>query len=380
MRGSRALIGAAMAWALLTCGTLFAAQNGVTDKEIHIGASAVLSGPLGPQTLEYGVGARLYFDEVNARGGVHGRKIVYHTVDDAFDVKRAVENTKQLLEQQKVFLIYNNSGTAHTAAVLPMTTAAKTIVFAPVTGATSLRDKYHRYLFHVRAGYADEAARFVKHLQQVGVKRVAAFYQDDGFGKALLAEIEKAAAQRVEIVTIASVDPKKPDFTAAARQIAEAEPQALIMGTAGGIFTGLLKALADTPARPTVYGFSVVSVDQTTKDLGAAARGIVLAQIMPSLNNPANPAVYDYLQLVKAKGDDAMPSNSQFEGYMQARVLVEGLQRAGRDLTSDSLVRAFESAGEITYGKFGVRYSPQSHAGSDYVELAIIDGQGRLRY
>jgi len=372
------LIGVAAAWSLLSSGVAFAAANGVTDTEIRLGTSAVLTGPLGPQTLEYGVGARLYFDSVNARGGVHGRKIVVRAVDDAFDVKRAVKNTRELIETDKVFLIYNNSGTAHTTAIMPLVTEAKTIVFAPVTGASSLRDKYSRYLFHVRAGYADEAAAFVKQLEQLGVKRVAAFYQDDGFGKALMAEVHKAAANRVELVVEAKVDPKNPDFTAAAAQIAAAEPQALVMGTAGGTFTGLLKALSETPARPTVYGFSVMSVDQTNKDLGPAARGIVLAQIMPSLANPANPAVYHYLELVKAKGGE--PSNTQFEGYMQARVLVEGLRNAGRDLNTESLVRGLESVGEISYGKFRVRYSPTSHAGSDYVELAIIDGRGRLRY
>lgn len=355
--------------------------NGVTDREIRLGASAVLSGPLGPQTTDYGVGSRLYFDAVNASGGVHGRKIVYRTMDDGFDVNRAVANTRELLEQHKVFLLYNGTGTAHTAAILPLAVAAKTVVFGPVTGATSLRQDYNRYLFHVRAGYADEAARIVRHLRDTGVARIATFYQDDAFGKALLSEVQKAAAtQSVTIVEAVSMDPRQPAFDLAAAKLAQGQPQALVMCTAGSTFTGLLKSLAKTRAHPTVYGFSVVSADQTTRDLGAAARGIVLAQIMPSLSNTANPAVNEFLTLSRAQAGDARPSQSKFEGFMHARVLVEGLRRAGRDLNTDTFVQALESSGEISFGKFSARYSPQSHNGSVYVELAIIDDAGKLRY
>jgi ABC-type branched-subunit amino acid transport system substrate-binding protein len=355
--------------------------NGVSGQEIRLGASAVLSGPLGPQTADYGAGSRLYFDAVNAAGGVHGRKIVYRTLDDAFDVQKAVANTRQLLDQDRVFLIYNNTGTAHTAAILALATEAKTVVFGPVTGASALRQNHNRYLFHVRAGYAEEASRIARQLREIGITRIATFHEDDAFGKALLAEVQKAVKeQQLAIVTTASVDPKQPDFEAAAAKVAQSQPQALVMCTAGSIFTGLVKALAATGAHPSVYGFSVVSADQTVRDLGPAARGIVLAQIMPSLANAANAAVNEYLSLAVAKGQEGRPSQSKFEGFMHAKVLVEGLRRAGRDLNTDSFIRALESAGDISFGKFSLRYSPQSHNGSAYVELAIIDAEGKLRY
>lgn len=357
------------------------AANGVTDNEIRIGASVVLTGPFGPQTAEYGAGSRLYFDAVNASGGVHGRKIVYKTLDDGFDVKRAVENTRLLIDEDKVFLIYNNVGTAQTAAILPLADDSKTVVFGPVTGASALRQKFNRYLFHVRAGYADEAAHIARQLRELGVTRIATVHQDDPFGNALVSEVRSAVkAQQMQIAVEAKFDAKKPDFESAAADIAKTAPQALIMCTAGGMFSGFVKALGATTARPSIYGFSVVSVDQTARALGLAARGIVLAQIMPSLNNRANPAVTEYLNLVKTTGGDGSESNSKFEGFIHARVLVEGLRRAGRDLNTESFIRAMESAGEISFGKFAARYSPQSHNGSSYVELAIIDAGGKLRY
>ena len=212
-----------------------AVDAGVTDTEIRLGASAVLSGPLGPQTVEYGVGSRLYFDAINQSGGIHGRKISYTTLDDAFDVKQAVENTRKLLQEQQVFMIYNNTGTGHTAAILPLAAETKTVVFSPVTGAAPLRDNFNRYLFHVRASYADEARYIQNQLQQMGIQRVALFYQDDAFGKALQAEVTKAAAASgVTLVAEVAVNPKEPPLSRCCSSLASLLDQA----SGGDVGTG----------------------------------------------------------------------------------------------------------------------------------------------
>lgn len=372
-------------WMAGLCGLLavaaFAGDEGVSATEIRLGASQVLSGPLGPQTLQYGEGARLLFDAVNAGGGIHGRKIGFNTLDDGFDPKRAVENTRKLIEEQKVFMLFNSTGTAQTAAVLPMLKESRTILFGPVTGASSLREGANPFLFHVRAGYANEAEKIVSQLKQTGVTRVVFFYQDDAFGKAILAEVKKAtAAENLPLAAEVKVDPAAPDFAAAAAAAAQANPQAVIIGTAGQTFPNFVKAVLATSARPVFYGFSVASLDVINRELKEKARGVVLAQIMPSLRNPTIPVVAEYLKLLKAKAPDAAPSASQFEGFVHARLLVEGLRRTGRDLNSASFARTLENAGEIAFGRFTAKYSPKSHNGSDYVELAIIDADGRLRY
>ncbi len=364
-------------------GPAWAGDAGVSDIEIRIGASAVLSGPLGPQTVEYGVGSRLYFDWINQSGGIHGRKISYTTLDDAFDVKQAVENTRKLLQEQQVFMIYNNTGTGHTAAILPLAVEAKTVVFSPVSGAAPLRDNFNRYLFHVRASYADEARYIQTQLQHMGIQRVALFYQDDAFGKALQAEVTKAAtANGVTLVAEVAINPKVPDFKAAAEALAKAQPQAIIMGTGGTTFTDLIKAVRQhTPSRPSFYGFSVAGFGVIKKELGDGARGIVLAQVFPALTQTSTAVVADYRRLLKLKDPEAKPSAPQFEGFVQARLLVEGLKSAGRNLTTDRFIAAMEGMGEVTLsGKFVAKYSPKNHNGSNYVELAIVDQQGNLRY
>jgi branched-chain amino acid transport system substrate-binding protein len=371
----------ALALVLSACTLAHAGDKGVTPTEIRLGASAVLSGPLGPQTTDYGAGSRLYFDAVNAAGGVHGRKISYTTLDDGFDAKRAVENTRKLIDEQGVFMIYNNTGTAQTAAILPLLEESKTIVFGPVTGASAFRDKLNPYVFHVRASYANEARRIVSQLKQSGIARVAVFYQDDGLGKTLLGELKNAsAAEGVPFAAEIKLDPKQPDFAAAAAATAQAQPQAVILATAGTTFTSYVKAVLQTRARPGFYGFSVASQDVINRELKEDARGIVLSQIMPSLRNTTVPAVAEYLKLLRERSSEAVPSASQFEGFVHAKLLVEGLRRAGPHLTTQSFIKAMEGAGDISFGRFVARYSPQSHNGSTYVELAIMDHQGQLRY
>lgn len=365
----------------LSAASAQAVDAGVTDTEIRIGASAVLTGPLGPQTLAYGAGARLYFDAVNAGGGVNGRKIVHTQVDDGFDVPKSIENTKKLIQDDKVFVLFQPTGTPHTAALLPLATESKTIVFGPVTGASTLRETPNPYLFHVRASYGDEAQRIVQQLRQLGSPKVAMFYQDDGFGKTLLAEVKRAAESlKLPLIAEVKVDPKNPDFKAAAEQLAKAAPQAVIMGTAGGTFSNLAKAVYATSLRPNFYGFSVANVDTLSKDLGPQARGIVLAQIMPSFRNTSAAIVSEYVGLLRGKDPKAQPSSAQFEGFVHAKLLVHGLRAAGPKLSTDSFIKAMESLGEVRYDKFTARYTPQSHNGSNYVELAIVGNNGELRY
>lgn len=370
-----------LAFVLAACPPAHAGDKGVTPTEIKLGASAVLSGPLGPQTSEYGVGARLYFDSVNAAGGVHGRKISYVTLDDGFDVRRAVANTRKLIDEHGVFMIFNNTGTAQTAAILPLLEESRTIVFGPVTGASTFRDKYNPYVFHVRAGYAAEARRIVSQLKQTGIGRVAVVYQDDGLGKTLLGELRNAsAAEGLPLMTEIRLDPQQPDFAGAAADTLKAQPQAVILATAGTTFTNYVSAVLKTSARPGFYGFSVASHDVIKRELKSQARGTVLAQIMPSLRNPSTPVVAEYLKLLRERSPNAVPSTSQFEGFVHAKLLVVGLRRAGRNLTTDSFISAMEGAGDIAFGRFIAKYTPQTHIGSAYVELAIMDEQGQLRY
>ena len=164
----------ALAGTVLTGRLAAAAERGVTASEVKLGASAILTGP--QQGTAYVNGARLYFDAVNAAGGVHGRKISYTVLDDAFDVKRSVENHRKLITEQNVFMVFGNIGTGNTLALLPLLESTNTLAFAPISGAPALRQEVHRHLFHVRPSYSDDARSVVSHLKTLGITRAAVFY------------------------------------------------------------------------------------------------------------------------------------------------------------------------------------------------------------
>jgi branched-chain amino acid transport system substrate-binding protein len=364
--------------------TAHAVNAGVTSNEIKLGASLAMSGPLGPGTKLYGDGAMLLFDEVNRKGGINGRKISFKRVDDAFDVKRTVENTKKLIEEDNVFMIFNNTGTAHTSAILPMIEESKTIIFGPITGAPVFREKFNRYLFNVRGSYVDEAKQIAAQLKLTGINRVAIAVQTDSLGTAIGGEFAKAIeAEKIQLVLKTTLDNKAPDFNAAAKAIVEARPEAVLLATGGTIAAGLTKAIHAMPTTnrvPPFYGSSVSGADTVIRELGKKARGMVFAQIVPSLRDRREPIVAEYRSLLAKKDPKAVPTANGLDGFIHAKVLVEGLNRAGRNLTTDSFIAAMESIKSLQFGKFIAKYSPTSHNGSSYVELGIVDSELLLRY
>ncbi len=177
------------------------------------------------------------------------------------------------------------------------------------------------------------------------------------------------------------IDPKAAgDLDAAAAATDKAQPQAVLLALGGATFPGYIKAVQKTTARPTYYGFSIASVDLIRRDLKEDARGIIVAQVMPPVRNKTIPVVAEYHKLLQDKDPKAVPNAFQLEGFIHARILVEGLRRAGRNLSTASFVKAMEDIGEISFGRFAAKYSAATHNGSSYVELAIIDSQGNLMY
>ena len=184
------------ALALLGLQKALAAETGVGDQTIVLGQSIALSGALSDLGKEYASGASLYFDSVNAKGGIHGRKIKLLSLDDGYDTKKALDNTRQLVEQDKVFAIFGQFGTGITQSSLPLTTEAGIPLFAPYSGADGLRDNKNRYLFHIRASYGDETEKMVEQLASTGVREIAVIHQNDPFGKAGLLVAEQALQKR----------------------------------------------------------------------------------------------------------------------------------------------------------------------------------------
>ena len=196
--------------------------QGVVGDTILIGQSASLTGPAELLGKEMKAGAEAYFNFANQNGGVNGRKIKLISLDDGYEPDRTKANTKKLIDEHQVLALFGYVGTPTSNAALPLFTEAKVPFIGAFTGAESLRAPLNRYIFNVRASYFDETEEIVGHLVQQGVKQIAVFYQNDAYGKAGLAGMERAMKKRnMEITATATVERNSLDVASAVKTLSK---------------------------------------------------------------------------------------------------------------------------------------------------------------
>jgi ABC-type branched-subunit amino acid transport system substrate-binding protein len=348
-----------------------APAQGVTDSQILLGQSVALTGPAQQLGLDMQLGASLYFDQVNARGGVNGRKIVLKTLDDGYEATRAAENTRKLINDDKVFALFGYVGTPTSQASLPIFTEARVPFVGPFTGAELLRTPVNPLIFIVRASYYDETEAIVQHLTAMSVNRIAVFYQNDAYGQAGLTGVERALKKRgLEVVAKGTVERNTVEVKKAIDEINKANPQAVVMISAYKSCAAFIKDMKKSGANPTFWNVSFVGSKALAKELDVEGRGVQISQVVPFPWDNSVPVVKEYHKLIaEAKAE---PGFGTLEGYIAAKVMVEGLRRAGRKLDRENFIRAMESIQEFDVGGFKVSYGPGKRNGSQFVDLTII--------
>ena len=363
---------------MVGCAPIASAETGIGDQTIALGQSIALSGALGDLGREYQAGAQFYFDQVNALGGIAGRKIKLVSIDDGYDTSKALENTRRLVEQDKVFAIFGQFGTGITQSSLPLTTAAGIPLFAPYTGGDALRDNANRYLFHIRASYGQEMEKMVEQLVGIGIRDIAVVYQNDSFGKAGLLGAEQALARRnLKPAALGAIEMPAVDTKAALEAVAKVRPSAIILSTAGKPSVSFIRDYLKTGQPTQFYALSVVSSRQLVKELGAASHGIAIAQVMPSPWRSSNAVVREYQQVL-AKANTKDYSYTALEGFIAAKIFVEALKRTGKDLTREKLIASLEGMRNYDAGGLVVDFGPKKRNGSTYVDLSIISRDGQF--
>jgi branched-chain amino acid transport system substrate-binding protein len=354
------------------------AQNGVTPTAILIGQSAAFTGPAAQLGIQLRDGAKLWFDYTNAHGGVNGRRIELKSRDDQYESKLAAENTKKLIEEDDVFALFAYVGTPTSLAAQPIFTAAKVPFVAPFTGAELLRAPFNRYVFNVRASYFDETEQIVDQLARGGLKRFAVFYQNDAYGQAGLEGVNRALARRnLQTVAVATVERNTTNVADAVKTINAAQPEATVMVSA---YTSVAEFVRQMKAAGSVSQFCNVSFVGSTALAGALGKdghGVIIAQVVPFPWSPLTPVVKEYLDLAKRAGNVDV-NFSSLEGFISAKVLVEGLRRTGRDPTRAKFIAAMETMSAYDTGGFVVRFSPDNHNGSHFVDLSMIGREGKF--
>jgi ABC-type branched-subunit amino acid transport system substrate-binding protein len=365
--------GAAGAVALLGVPALRAQAD-----RLVLAQSAPFTGPSAQLGIQFNQGAKLFFEQLNAQGGVHRRQLALTHLDDGYEPERCADNTRKLLAEDPLAL-FGYIGTPTSVAALPLATAAKAPFVAPFTGAMALREPFNREVFHLRASYNDETALIVKQLTSLGLKKIAVFYQNDAYGKSGLDGVELALkAQGLAPVAKATVERNTVNVAPAVKALVAAAPDAIVQISAYKASAAFIRAARAGGYGGTFYNVSFVGTQALADELGKDGAGVVVSQVVPSPYNTGRPIAREFVDAVKKAGGDYQANFSSMEGWLAAKVLAEGLKRAAKP-TREGLVAGLEGLGSQTYGGFNVTFSPTDHVASKFVELSMLTGDGRVR-
>ncbi len=372
MKPSRQFAHRALAALLVATGLL-----GTAQAEIIIGQTAAITGPVAASVKEVTQGASMYFDAVNAEGGIQGERIKLVSMDDKFDPKLSAANAKMLIDRGATALFLTR-GTPHTQAVLPLLTEYKIPLVAPSTGAMILHKPVLPWVFNVRASYQREAERAIEHLSLIGMTRIAIAQVNDSFGDdAAQGALFGLAKTNKQAVSHVKFDRNKPEMESVVNTVLATQPQAvLFIGTGAAVAEGM-KAVRAKGSTAQLVTLSNNASSGFIKDLGDIGHGVIVSQIFPYERSIAKPLIKDAMEAARKTGVELTPS--MVEGYASAKVLVEGLKRAGKQPTREGLRKALETIGRFDLGGVEVGYSSTDHSGMDYVDLAIIDQSGKFR-
>jgi len=364
------------------------ASPGVTTDAILIGSSSALGGHASFLGSQYTLGSKAWFNEINASGGIHGRKIEFLTYDDGYEPEKTVANTGKLISDDQVFMLFDYVGTPTSVQIIDFVHEVGIPAFGFFTGAEALRTPFRPNIFHVRASYYAEAegaiAYFVDHL---GLNKIAVMYQDDAFGLAVLAGVQLSLRKReLEIVASDTFIRGTTDLNRAVETISESGAEAVIMV---GTYTPLAKFISLTHKNDLFPYFHTVSFVGSEayaeaileEDIDPSQhQKIIVTQVVPSPSSENLSTIVEYRQHLEKHFPGETPNYVSLEGYINARVLGEALQQVGPGLNREKLMRTLESMSniEIGIGK-PLTYGELDHSGLDSIYYSSLDPGGSFK-
>ncbi|MFO0988907.1 MAG: ABC transporter substrate-binding protein [Alphaproteobacteria bacterium] len=357
--------------------------QGVTDAEVAIGTHTALTGPVAPWGIGSTNGMRLRFDEENDKGGVHGRKIKFIVEDHGYQVPRAVQAGNKLLNSDRIFLMAGALGTPMNNAVFQQQLAVGVPNLGPFTAARSMSHPHHALKFATLSSYYDQVrAGFKYFVEKKGVKAPCVMYQDTEFGQEILEGArDQAKAMNVKIAAESGHKPTDTDFTGAIAKLREAKCDLVVMGT---IVRDTIIPYAT--ARKLGWDVPFVGTSASYENVVATAQGGVTegfhalnGQEVLYADDAQQPAAKAFFEKYKAKFNQDAFYPAQL-GYGLADMIVDALQRAGKDLTTAAFLKAFESIKDRP-GPLGgppITFTAERHLGSELVFLAVVE-KGRWK-
>ena len=352
--------------------------SGVTEKEILIGSCSALEGPshfLGTETV---TGAKAYFDMINEAGGVDGRRLKLIAYDDSYDPSKTEACFNRLMEQ-KIFALAFFVGTPTAVKYVPMAESNKIPLVGLFTGAQTLYVPLRHWVVSVRASYFDETREQVDGLWgTLGYKKIGVVYPDDPFGTTVLEGVKTALKSHgAEPVATASYQRQTAQVGEAIDKVRAANPEAVVVVGPANTVAPILKQSHAKGWKPLFLTVSFVGTDELIQEAGSDAEGVVVTQVVPPYYLTEYKTVALYRRTLGKYYPSVQPNFVSLEGFVDAMVLVEGLKRAGKELTREGLIHGIESMHDIDVGlgeQLKLNYSAKKHAGFDKVIPTVVRG------
>jgi len=350
------------------------AEDGITDAEIKLGMVNVQSGPAAGLGKGMRAGAEAYFKEVNAKGGVHGRKIKLAVADDGYEPNRAVDETLKMIEGEKAFALFGYVGTPTANAVIPIVKEMDVPLVGLFTGAMSLRQPVTSQIFNVRASYDDEAETLVAHFIAKGAKSVAVFYQDDGFGTAVLSGTEKALKKRSMAVAAKGTFQRNTlAIKTGLAAMLDAKPDAVVMVGPYAPLAAFIKEARAAGLKSQLATVSFVGTDNLVSEVGKDGDGVVISQVVPFPQDNDLAVTRECREALGKHGGEPL-GFVNFEGCLTARVMTAALERAGKDVSRKTLVATLQGMKGADLGGMTAGFTADNHQAFDKVFMTQIQG------
>lgn len=353
---------------LSLCGTALA-QEGVTKTSITLGQSVALTGPSAQLGQSFALGAKLYFDRLNASGGVNGRNVELVTLDDEGLPANTVANTRKLLAQG-VFSLFGYYGSPQLTAAYAAVKGNDVMFFAPMAAADEFRGMLYPNVYSIRPGYSEEAAAITRHAETLGMRKLAILHAADGESMAALESAERTmtglGANLLIKAPIENID-----------KALQAKPESILVISDPKGAASAIKDLRNRLFKGPVYGFSNTGESLLAEQLGVQGAGVVVARVVPKSDNSKFALVREMLADLSAT-KLGKPNVYMLEGYIAARVYAHALRNAGKDPTRIKLRNAMDAMDDVSIGDFRIHFA-QDRVASKLVQLGVIDSAGRVR-
>ncbi len=355
-----------------------AADPGIADTEIVIGQSITLQAGKNAYGVAAHQGMKLYFDQINAAGGVNGRRIVVKTLDDENRPAVAETNARKLVDEG-AFILFGSIEGAPSTAVMKVARERKVPLFGPMAGPPSLRRPYQEWVFPVRAEHREEFRALMTWGKSLGLKTVGFFHIDGPNGKEHLENVNIIARElglQVVLSLPYKADVSDTDFDRMVAQIRDAKPDLFFNHGTPGFYEKLVSRSLRAELKTRFVAVNSGST-QIARALGPLANGMVFAQVVPSPWERKHAITREYQEAALKADPKAEFSYGGMEGFLTAKALVMGLRAAGRDLSRASFVKALRGP-TFDLGGVKVQYSTTEHVGSRFVDLSMVDRNGRF--